>query len=335
MPTSTVPFPESPVVAQGSFNLAAISEVRRSAIGKAIVLTGPGVKRLVTADQPLELAALLTGLLVGGYTHYTVIDTTAKQTTRSESKRMTSDPRYTFNLTIAMSARIIDPIAYLDDFGPNASIFDAFYSELIEDLSNTLSDCQPHDMREAQRLITSYAATIRKSQPYHKGVQILQFNVTLEYGDEIAQRIHTLDQLDLYERYGDEYLAVEGALNPTVKARNDEMTKKLREIEVHRRESKHEEFDKGLEAIKKFQEVTGEDIRKIVEKAKVYDTLGNLIAPPRHPESASGALLIASGQSRNAPNSIAPPKGGLSKDDVPPLPNSGTAQPKSGPSSEG
>jgi hypothetical protein len=298
MPASSSFSPESPVVSQGPFGFAAIPEIRRFPIGKAVVLTGPRNKRLVSATEPVELTRLLTGLLTGGFTHYTVVDTTAKQTTRTESRRMASDPRYSFNLIIAMAARVSDPVAYLDDFSPSASIFDSFYSELIEDVSSALADCRPDDMREAQQQISAYATSIRRDQPYHRGVQILQFNVTLEYGKELARRIQALDRMDMHDKYGDKFLAFEGTVDADLKNPNDELMRKLHDIERYDRDSKHEEFSRGLDALKKVHDVTGEEISKLVRSSRIHDSLGRLIEPAHQRERPASAPLISPSPNR-------------------------------------
>lgn len=289
--TSSSPSAECPVVAQGPFRLATINEIRSFAIGRAVVLTGPGVKRLISADEPLELMHLLTGLLTRGFTHYSVVDTTAKQTSRSETKRISSDPRYTYKLNIVMAARVADPVAYLDDFSPNASIFDAFYSELIEDVSNALADCHPDNMREAQQRISSWAASIRKSQPYHKGVQIQLFNISLEYGDELAQRIRIFDQMDMHEKFGDKFFIFGGAEDPTSRDKYSRLIGDLRDHEEHLRDSKHKEFSRGLEAAKAFHDVTGEDMHKIVQALRAYDSIGGLMKPPSPPTRSVSTML--------------------------------------------
>lgn len=260
-------------------------------------MTGPGVKRLVTPEEPEGLVSLLTGLLPMGFTQYTIVDTTAKKTSRTETRRILSDPRYSYNLSITMAARVADPIAYLDDFSSDALIFDAFYSELIEDVANALADCPPDDLRDAQQRISSWAASIRKSQPYHKGVQILQFNIALEYGEKLAKYIETLERMRIYRNEGEEFLIFEPG--------NDKLIEDLRNARAHARDSRHEDVKRALETMRDFHETTGEDMHKIVKGSRAYDGLAGLMPPPPTPR-AQNELLTSSSATRPSPEGTLP-----------------------------
>ena len=263
---------ESPVLKQGPFNLAAISEVRQLPMGRAFVLSGPRGYQLVTPTEPSQLMSLLGALIGKGFTHYTLIDTTAKTATRIET-RQTSDVRFHYTLTITMGAQVVDPVQYLQDFSPDVSIFDAFYPELIEDIALELSTCKPEDLADAQRDMRDYATRIKRDQPQPRGVRIQLFAVRLEYGPELALRVQALDRLVMFNKFGESYFAAESAADPAREQRNTEVIRKFRDSQMHDDARRINVVSKGLDLLERTSELTGESIAKLAKEAGLQRAL--------------------------------------------------------------
>jgi hypothetical protein len=232
----------------------------------------------VTAAEPAQFIPLMTALLGRGYTHYTLVDTTSKNATRTET-RQTNDARFNYKLTITMGAQVEDPIAYLHDFNPDASIFDAFYPELVEGIALELSACEPQGLSAAQKDMTAYAEDIKQRQPQHRGVRIQLFAVRLDYGDELALRIRTLDRLAMFNKFGESYFAAEAAADPSREQLNTEVIRKFRETRTHEENHRLEMIGRGLDLLERTSELTGESVAKLIRESGLQTALKDMFPP--------------------------------------------------------
>jgi len=291
MTAANIALNESPVVAEGVFSrvsIGTVKEIRSYQVGRSVVLSGPGVTRVVSPNEPIDLSELL----LRGYTYYHVVDTSAKRAQRSERRRVAGNPQYTFDLTIDMSASVHDPVAFLQDFGGKASIFDAFYADIMEDVSSALADCHPEDMRQAQADIASLCAEVTKNQPYHRGVRILQFNVRLDYGPELLKEIETFDGLAKDNKLGEEFWIMREHVDPGKAESYQRLRENLNKARKDRFETKQEQTRKSLETLKEVASVTGEEMFELVKQARLTEkVLPHIFDQPAQPEKVSGIQL--------------------------------------------
>jgi len=276
----------SPVIAEGQFGVSTIGEILNCSIGKAIVLTGSRGTRVVSESEPVDLPTLLTSLLTLGYRTYTVVDKTARMIDLQSDRMIRGDPRYTYVLTVSVTARVEDPAAYLKEFSPAASIFEAFRGELIEDIWLELNQRFPWDIGNAAAMLQEYAATIKKTQPYHKGIRIMQVLPTLTYGPGTAQHLKTLGYMENYQKYGDEYLDAESAVNPETSPRNEKFQERRRESGERGTDRKFTEFERALELARKYADASGEDIYKVVGELGLAKQLAAVVQPDKPTETA-------------------------------------------------
>lgn len=282
---------ECPILAEAVFSrtsMAILNEIRGYQLGRAVVLSGPGAPRVVSPTDPIDFMELL----LYGYTYYHVVDTSAKRTQRKENRRVATNPQYTFDLIIDMSASIHDPVLFLRDFGSKASIFDAFYADLMQDISGDLADCHPEDMRQAQATIAAVCANITKTQPYHRGVRILQFNVRVEYGPELLKEIETFDRLAKDAKFGEEMWIMREHTDPANAASYAKLRTTLRDARKERFQTTQEQTRQSLSTLGEIAKVTGEEMFELVKQARLTEkVLPHVFEQPRQHEKVTEVQL--------------------------------------------
>jgi hypothetical protein len=278
---------DNPVLDSGKVEVATMGVIRNYTIGRAVVLSGRLGHRVVGPNEPIDLLSLLTE----GYRTYATIDTTARSTVRREKCRM-ADPRYSFEMVVSLAARVADPATYLQTMGSSASLFDAFYPEVAGALAMACSQFEPPELNEAQSELSALSQDIKRQRPFYKGVEIMQFDATIEYDAQLKKMIGALDTMASVNKFGEEILIYTAETEEQL-AHNTRKLAEIDGIQRRRHANKHAEINAALDTTKRLVNEFGQEPGPLLEHAKVREALGRIIELPA-PRADPGVLRLTS-----------------------------------------